>query len=407
MTTRALAWVAPMTSEAAALGRTILFAHLIGPEELGRSILLGLSLRLVEMVSDVGVERLLAQAPDGDEPKLQAQLQGALILRGAAMATVLSLLAYPMALAFPDGPDPLTYVVLAVTPLTRGFLHLDYRRAERVFDYRGLAIVEIIGAAGLLLGALAGALILREHEALIVAVTAQSFAQVVISHIVAQRSYRVAFKIKGFTRLVRFGGPLVLNAILMFATMQIDRAIVAYSYGWAQLAIYGVTFQLAYLPAQIVGRAGSSLMAPRFRLALAEGRLDVEARRSLAPHVAIALLFSLGFAVGAPPAIGLVFGGDMTPSLALAATMGLAAGLRIARTPFSQLAVSMGRTGDTARANLWRAAALGPTLAAAALGAPLYALAAAAAMGELLAAVAGWRLYAGADCAITYKGANT
>jgi hypothetical protein len=47
--------------------------------------------------------------------------------------------------------------------------------------------------------------------------------------------------------------------------------------------------------------------------------------------------------------------------------------------------VATGRTGDPARANLWRAAALAPALCAAWLGLPLIAIAAAAALGEALA----------------------
>ena len=134
MTARALAWAAPMAAEAAALGRSVLFAHLIGADELGRAMLLGLVLRLVEMVSDIGAERLLAQAPDGDGARLQAQLQGALILRGAAMAALLALIAWPMAWWFADGPGPWAYALLAIAPLARGFVHLDFRRAGRRFD---------------------------------------------------------------------------------------------------------------------------------------------------------------------------------------------------------------------------------------------------------------------------------
>ena len=80
-----------------------------------------------------------------------------------------------------------------------------------------------------------------------------------------------------------------------------------------------------------------------------------------------------------------VYGAAFRPDAALVLLFGLAAGARILRTPLSQLAVAMGRTGDPARANLWRAAALGPALAAACLDLPLLYIAAAAALGEALA----------------------
>jgi O-antigen/teichoic acid export membrane protein len=66
----------------------------------------------------------------------------------------------------------------------------------------------------------------------------------------------------------------------------------------------------------------------------------------------------------------------------LALALGVAAGFRILRTPYSQLAIATGRTGDPARANLVRAAVLVPSAACAALGLPLTAIAAASALGE-------------------------
>jgi hypothetical protein len=81
----------------------------------------------------------------------------------------------------------------------------------------------------------------------------------------------------------------------------------------------------------------------------------------------------------------LIYGTGFRPDPGLALALGLAAAGRIWRTPLSQLAVIFGRTGDPARANLWRAAALAPALCAAWLGLPLIAIAAAAALGEALA----------------------
>ena len=86
---RALAWGPPILAEAAALGRSIAFAWAIGPEELGRAMLLALAVRLVEMAGDVGIERLVVQAPDGATARLQAELHGAALLRGVALALLL------------------------------------------------------------------------------------------------------------------------------------------------------------------------------------------------------------------------------------------------------------------------------------------------------------------------------
>jgi O-antigen/teichoic acid export membrane protein len=181
------------------------------------------------------------------------------------------------------------------------------------------------------------------------------------------------------------------NAVLLFLTFYADRLIVARSFDLATLAVYGVALQLALLPAQIVGRAAATLLLPRFRQALAKGLIEPAARAAVLSHVAMGAAFAAAFALLAPPAIAAVYGAPFRPDMALAAVLGAAAAFRIVRTPLSQLAVAIGRTGDPARANLLRAAALGPALLAATAGLPLAAVAAAAALGE---AAATWRALA-------------
>ena len=61
---------------------------------------------------------------------------------------------------------------------------------------------------------------------------------------------------------------------------------------------------------------------------------------------ALPRFFALGFALLAAPVIALVYGAAFRPDAALALATGLAAGFRVLRTPFSQLAVATGRTGD-------------------------------------------------------------
>lgn len=388
-----IAWTAPMAIEAVSLGRSIILARAIGPEEFGRAMLLALVLRLVEMLSDMGFERLLVQAPEGDTPELQAQLQGALILRGAAMSLVLLGLAPLLAIGFPDGPAAQSYAILAAIPALRAFLHLDYRRYERAFNYRGLAIVEL-GAGLAMLAALGAAFWggLTDHRVLIAALLAQVGVQVALSHLLAERPWRLSFSRPGLARIWRFGAPLTLNAGLMFLMLQADRFIVAWAWDWSDLAIYGTVAQLSLLPALIYGRISNSLLLPGFGKARAAGTLSATARRALWQSAGLGLLLAAGFALIAPGFIAVVYGAEMRPGHGLALAFGLAAGLRTARTPLSVLAVATARTGDPARANLWRAAMLLPGTALAGLGAPLVAFVATSALGEALAYLRGWQL---------------
>lgn len=379
---RMAAWIVPLWAEAAAMGRSVLLAWAIGPEELGRAMLLALTLRLAEMVSDIGVERMLMQSPDGDSKGMMAALQGAALARGLVMAGLLLVLAWPMAMLLPDGAGALSYGVLALIPLMRGMAHLDYRRAERGFNYRPLVVVE--GGSTLVMLAMVPVClwVWPDHRAILGALVAQSVAHLVLSHLLAERRFQVVFDRAVMRSALAFGLPLVLNAMLLFAIFQADRLIVAGFLGWADVAIYGVALQLAMLPAQITGRAAQSLLAPRLRVALAQGNLPTVAQSAIWGHVVLGTLFAVCFTVVAPLFVRLVYGEGFDLTMALAAGFGIAAGFRILRTPLSQIAVATDRTGDPARANVLRALALIPATVAAFMGQPLAVIALFAALGE-------------------------
>ncbi len=382
---RILAWGVPLLAEAAALGRSVAFAWAIGPEELGRAMMLALVARMVEMASDLGIERLIVQAPDGDSARFQAELHGAAALRAGALALILIALAPVFAVAFPDGPATATYAALALVSLFRGALHLDMRRAERQFNYSPMAIGE--GGATLVMLLVVGPAVwvFGDHRAMVVVLVVHAAALAVLSHTQSQRPYRLRVTLNALSRITKFGAPLIANGALLFLTFYADRMIVASAFDWTVLAIYATCLQLALLPSQIIGRAAGSLLLPHFRLAVANGSIASATRAAMGAHLALACVFLVGFTMLAGPTIEFAYGAALRPDLALAMLLATAAGVRILRTPLSQLAIASGRTKDPARANVLRAVALVPAAFAAVAGLPLTALAAAAALGEAAA----------------------
>lgn len=386
LSTVALTWAVPLFVELSALARSVLLAWGIGADNLGRALILALSLRLAEMLSDIGIERMLQVSPRRDEVDFMAALHSASVLRGMATGLLLLALALPMSASFTDGSSVVSFAALALVPLLRGFLHLDYRRAEVRRAVLPMAIVEGMSAVAMLAALPLMVVLFGDERAILGLVLVQAFAQVALSHLVARRRYVLRVDRAILSQLWTFGAPLVVNAGLMFMAMQADRFIVAGFYGWAEVAAYGVALQLANLPAQIAGRAAASSLTAG--LAGADGAQVLT--KALRLYALLAVGFAVGFALAAPAAIGWVYGASMQPNGVVALGLGLAAGLRILRTPLSVRAVALGRTGDPARANLWRAAALIPAVCAAALGLPLAVIAGTAALGE---AAAAWRAY--------------
>jgi O-antigen/teichoic acid export membrane protein len=384
---RITAIAVPVLNEVAAFGRSIFLAQILGADELGRAMMLALSLRLVEMVGDLSIERLMSVSSDGNSTLLQANLQGAIIVRGLFMSLFLLLLALPFAEMLTDGPALISYCTLALVPLVRAGMHLDYRRWERNFNYRGLAIVDGGGALVMLTLTPVLAFVWGDHRAIVGIFLGHSIAQVALSHVIARRKFFVRFDRSSLKRVLNFGAPLVANAVLMFLTFQADRLIVAGFYTWSDVAIYAVALQLAMLPAQIIGRAAGSLLTPRLRIARDKGLLTNLVPRLLTFYGLISIIFLIGYGLTAGVVIPWVYGASFATNPILLWCLGAAAAGRILRTPLSQLAVVTGRTADPARSNLWRAGALAPALGFALAGAPLASLAAMAAIGEAAASV--------------------
>ena len=271
-------------------------------------MMLALMIRLVEMVGDLSLERLIAQAPDGGDSGFLACMHGAALLRAGALGLFCLAVALPLSLLLPGGPSASSYAALALVPLVRGAVNLDYRRRERGFDYRGVAIVECGAAAAMLMAAPLAVSIMGDHRAFVPVTLVQVLTQVALSHAVARMRWSAAFGREELARVLSFGLPLLSNAVLMFLIFHVDRLIVAAYFDWSDVGRYAVALQLALLPAQIAGRAAASLLAPRFRHAIVAGDFELQASRSLRLYTLLATAFLLAYAALAGDAMRIVYG---------------------------------------------------------------------------------------------------
>jgi O-antigen/teichoic acid export membrane protein len=280
-------------------------------------------------------------------------------------------------------------------------MHLDYRRFERNLRFRSALIVDGGSAVVALAAVPLAAAAVGDHRALLPIGLFQAGTALLLSHLVAKRRYRLATDSAELLRAWRFGAPLLVNGLLIFAVFQGDRLVVAYGYDWVDVGRYAIALQLALLPTQVLARTAQSLLLPHFRRAIAEGSLAgrSQAEHALAERFAqsrrgfllLALSFLLGYGLLADPFLGLLYGAEFRVGAGLAWVLALMAALRLLRTPLSLVAVSLGRTDLPLKANLWRAAALVPAVSAAALGLPLLFIPLSAVLGELAAALAGLR----------------
>ena len=78
-----------LTGQLCALVRNIVIARAIGPENFGLAATLVITVSLLEMMSDLSLDKMLVQAKDGDKERLQACAQFLQLIRGVFLSFLL------------------------------------------------------------------------------------------------------------------------------------------------------------------------------------------------------------------------------------------------------------------------------------------------------------------------------
>lgn len=383
-----------LVTEICGLLRIALFAHVLAPASMGIIVILGTWLRFVEMVTDVALDRYLLRSPDGAARNVQNAAHGAAIIRGAAgsafmLASLLPLLAvYGLNDEFP------TFAAVALVPLIRGFTHLDYRLHNRLLRFGSTITVELTSAFVGLVAALSVFAVpgVEAFAAVLVALAATS---VLLSHLCANRAYRIDFDAGIQRRLWQAGWPLAANAVLLFAVFQGERLFIGGILGLEVLGSYAIPAQLALLPVLIAGRLSTGLALPvlaRTDAATTRGRQTRDDVMQL--FLAGGAFFWLGFVALATPLIAAVFGAAYVQSAADMSWLAAAAALRLQKTGAVTLLLASARAREILSGNSARLSGLCAGVIGMVITRDLTVFLAVAAAGEAISyAMAAWRAH--------------
>ena len=367
------------------LARNIVLARVLGPADMGVAASIGLLLSFLEALGDAGTDRLLVQADDGDDPRLQAAAHTAAVGRGAGLALLAVALGLPLAGAFEVREQAWGYGLVAAILVVRGFAHLDTRRFQRTFRFAPGARVDVWASALALAAAAPLALWRRDFSAVLLAMLVQSCAATVLSHVAAERRYALSADGARLRRLAAFGLPLALNGALFFAFLQGDRVLLVLSATKADVGRFGAAFALGVLPTVLLARVTQNLALPFLSAARGPRDLDVRARAVGAAVGAAATVFGAGFAGFGGPVVAWLYGATFRPDTALTVAVAAGAVVRLLREGPVAAALSRADTGSVLRSNVVRLSGLGLGVAVALLGGGAAPIVGAAAVGEAVA----------------------
>ena len=244
------------------LARNALIGHWLSPADFGIATALTMMLQLIETLTDVGADRLILQAKDGNRPRLMANAHLMYIGRGVLTALVLYIAAGPIAHFFSVDSAKPAFQALALAPLIRGFVHLDCRRAQRRLDNQPNILMEVVPQAVALLFTIPITRLAGNYWAIVWLTFVQSAGIILVSHLVAKRPYAIAADKEALMRLLKFGWPILLSALPLLAVVSGDRILVGKFFGMEALAAYSVAFMMTMIPGLLVTKVGNTLMLP-------------------------------------------------------------------------------------------------------------------------------------------------
>lgn len=365
------------------LARNLLLARLVPVEDYGIAATFALVMAAVEMVTALGLQQQIVQARQGDDARFQAALQGFQLLRGVLAGLALAVLAGPMAELMGVPEVAWAYALLGLVPVLNALQHFDIHRLNRHDRFAPLILTGTLPSALSFAAIWPLVLWLGDWRAMLWATLGQAAASVVISHLLAERPFRLRFDLAVTAQAMRFGWPLLANAVLMFVVFQADRLVVGHYRGMEALAIFSMGVTLTLTPSLVLAKSAQTLILPRLSAAIGP-RFDAIARATIAAHLSVAVALAvLGAALG-PWVVHVLLGAEYAALTALIAPLAAVQALRIVKVGPAIVALARGNTAVSLWGNLPRVLAFGIGWAQVAGGAGVEVLILWALVGEAL-----------------------
>lgn len=351
--------------------RNLIVARLIPVEDYGIAATFALAMAVVEMASVFGLHQQIVQAKEGDDPHFQAALQGFQLLRGLASGAILFLLAGPLAQFMGIPQVAWAYQVLAIVPVLNALVHFDIHRLNRQMRFGPLLWNGILPALASLLLIYPLVHWFGDWRVMLWAILAQAAAATLTSHLMAERRWRIVFDPSIISSSIRFGWPIMVNAILLFLVFQGDKLIIGRLLGMEALAIFAMGLTFTLTPTLVLAKSAQNFFLPRISTAVGTTDYAPLALRTMHSIALAALAFvSLTFLLGAPLVLFLL-GEKYADLVPLILWFAIGQGLRVMKAGPAIVALAIGQTANAMIANLLRILALPFAVIAAVNGANL------------------------------------
>lgn len=336
--------------------RNVIFARILSEADFGVAATFALTLTSLELVANLSIDRVIVQSKDGDDPEFQAVAHTVQIARGAFMAVMLAVIAFPIAYIFKVPETRWAFLALAIAPAIRCFQHFDINRFERSMRFGPRVMVEGGSQVLITIASAPLAFWLRDYTAMLWILLADAVIVVAGTHLFAERRYMIGFDRRVLRSIFHFAWPLLLNGLLMFFILQGDRYVVGGFYSVEALAGYALAVSLVMAVHGIPFRIVNQMMLPQ----LSSVQDDQEAflysyTRAAALLCAVTALFTVLVVGTTPVLVPLIYGERYEEAFRFAAWLSAAQAVRMIRVGPALACMARGDTKALLVANVVRA----------------------------------------------------
>ena len=366
--------------------RNMILARMLTKADFGLAVVFGMTISMLELAGRMSFGQQIIQAKDGDSEAFVASshsFQFSLALVGAVLMAAFS---YPLACAFKVPHLTWAFALLSLVPLARSVENLDYYRRQRKMQFLPAVLCEFVPQTVVTLAAWPLAIWLGDFRVIVVLMLAKAVLGIVMTHAIAARPYRWNWHADYFSRMWRFGWPLLINGALMFAAQQADQMVVGAFLTLDALANYALVVSVVSVPFFIFSQVLYSLILPMLSRVQGDPEQFRRLYRMCMTVVGLGAVWLIApLIVTGEQLVSLLFGSKYVGAGPLMAVLGTVCAVRFFRLVPSIAAMARADTHNHLQSNICRSMGLPLAVLVAFVGGGAIGVAGAALLSEVAA----------------------
>jgi len=248
-----------------AFGNSVVLRWILAPQVFGIMYLVNTAQRGLAMFSDFGIQPAVVQSPRGDDRRLLDTAWSLQIVRGAILAVVTLLVAWPVARFYNEPLLVWLMLGMSAVPLVDGFTSTSVMSLQRHIEIKQLRLFELATSIVGVVATIALALVTRSIWAIVLGAMVSSFAKVALSFFAFRDSRnRFAWDESAVRELVHFGKWIFLATAVGFISTNADGFYLGKVIDLATLGVYTTAAGVAVPLLDLVTSQTHGVLYPAF-----------------------------------------------------------------------------------------------------------------------------------------------